>query len=42
MGWIKMRWGVLQVPNASINLPHEATFALDKVLKQEHDSWFLA
>ncbi len=37
-----MRWGVLQVLDASINLPHEATFALDKVLKQEHVSLFLA
>jgi hypothetical protein len=34
MGWINMHWSVPQVLDVSINLPHEAMFALDKVVEQ--------
>jgi hypothetical protein len=41
MGWINVRWGMPQVPNASTSLPHEVMFALDKVVKQRRVSLFL-
>jgi hypothetical protein len=41
MGWINMHWGVLQVPDASTSLAHEATPALDKVVEQRRASLFL-
>jgi hypothetical protein len=41
MGWINMRWGVLQVPNASTSLPYEVALALDKVVEQRRVSLFL-
>ncbi len=34
MGWINMRWGVLQVPYASTSLSHEVVLALDNVVEQ--------
>jgi len=34
-------WGVPQVPDASINLPHKVVFALDKVVEQRLASLFL-
>jgi hypothetical protein len=40
MGWINVHWGVPQVPNGSTNLPHEVTFAVDKVVKQKRVSLF--
>lgn len=33
MGWINMRWGVLQVLDASTIVPHEVVLALDKVVE---------
>ncbi len=41
MGWINVRWGVPQIPNASTNLPHEAVLAMDKVVEQLCVSLFL-
>ncbi len=34
MGWINMRWGVLQVLDASISLLYEVALALNKVVEQ--------
>jgi hypothetical protein len=34
MGWINMHWGVPQVLDGLISLPHIATHALDKVVEQ--------
>jgi DNA-binding MltR family transcriptional regulator len=39
---IHMHWGLPQVPNASTSLPHEITFALDKVVEQKCASLLLA
>jgi hypothetical protein len=33
MGLTNVHWGVPQVSNVSTSLPHEATLALDKVVK---------
>jgi hypothetical protein len=41
MGWINMHWGVLQVPDASTSLAHEAALLLDKVVEQRRASLFL-
>jgi hypothetical protein len=41
MGWINVRWGVPQVPNASTSLPHKVVLALNKVVEQIHVSFFL-
>ncbi len=41
MGWINMHWGVPQVLDASISLPHESSLALNKVVEQRHVSLFL-
>jgi hypothetical protein len=32
MGWINVRWGVLQVSNAFTSFPHEIMFALNEVV----------
>jgi DNA-binding MltR family transcriptional regulator len=42
MGWINMHWGLPQVPNVLISLPHKIAFALDKVVEQKNVSLLLA
>jgi hypothetical protein len=41
MGRVNVQWGLPQILDASISLPHEATLALDKVVEQRCASLFL-